>query len=174
MAFDDERWAPIDGYPNYVISTHGRVWNIPRDRELYPTVRRRGYLQVALSNHYGPKSFYIHQLMGMTFMDVWRPRIQIAHLDLDKRNNHISNLYVRGESIKAARLREPRPHARRVQIIETGQIFRNAYAAARYISGDAQSIYKCLRGVQHKHLGYSFRYINTEEALRYGREHQIL
>lgn len=174
MLFDDEYWETIDGFPNYVISNHGRIWNAKSQSPLYPTVRNRGYTQVSLGHNGVWKSFYVHQLVYKTFANDWRPRIQIAHKDRDKRNNHIDNLYVRGEDIRFAKSQPVRPHARRVMCIETGQVFRNAYVCAEYINGDARAIYRCLRGEQHKHLGYSFRYLNTEDALVYGREHQIL
>ena len=61
----DVEWKDIPGYPNYIVSNDGRVYNKERDRFLSPDNRGDVVLYNATE---GPKSWAIHVLMGCVFL----------------------------------------------------------------------------------------------------------
>lgn len=161
----NEVWAEIEGFPNYAISNHGEIVNIKFGRSLKARSNSRGYMHVILFNENIRKEYYVHQLVAQSFIGDFRHGTHIYHIDGDRSNNAVSNLRMRGSrgelDYVPIRLR-----GRRVRIIETGQVFMNAYSCADYIKGHASNIYACLRGVHKKHLGYTFEYV--EEEVPYG------
>lgn len=55
-----------------------------------------------------------------------------------------------------------RARARKVRIVETNEVFLTVENCARYIGGDASSIYRVLRGERISHKGYTFEYYYEE------------
>ena len=54
--YEDEEWAPIQGYPNYEISSFGRVYNIRHARFKKARIHD-GYKVILLYNNGFSKSF---------------------------------------------------------------------------------------------------------------------
>lgn len=153
-----EEWVEVEGYPNYAVSNHGRVANIQRNKLLMLRPDDDGRLRVSLSFQGRVRDFYVHRLVASAFFDGYDPREHVVHYDGNKLNNSVDNLCVR----KQARYESPRiikvRHGRKVQIKETGQVFRTARDCANYINGDYGSVYACLRGDRRSHMGYTFEY----------------
>ena len=62
-----EIYAPIPDFPNYLITSHGRVLNIKKGmRELKPTIKD-GRKRVALSFNGCVKRFYVSKLVRTIF-----------------------------------------------------------------------------------------------------------
>lgn len=158
----NEVWGEIDGFPNYAVSNYGEIVNIKFGRSLKPRSNSRGYMHVILFNDSIRKEYYVHQLVATVFIGDFRQGSHIFHIDGDKSNNAVTNLRMRGGrgdiDYNPVRL-----SGRRVKIIETGQVFMNAYSCADYIGGHASNIYACLRGKHKRHLGYTFEYVEQEE-----------
>ena len=49
--------------------------------------------------------------------------------------------------------------ARKVRVIETGEVFDSAIACADSINGDYSHIYKVIKGERKSHKGLTFEYI---------------
>jgi len=103
---ENEIWKPISNYPQYWISTLGRIRNNKFNRILKPYKATNGYLQVTLSNNSHAKSKCIHQLMALTFLGLKPQKFEINHIDGMKENNKLSNL----EYIHYAKNRRRRKH----------------------------------------------------------------
>ena len=58
--------------------------------------------------------------------------------------------------------RPNRARARKVRIVETGDIFLTVENCAKYIGGDPSSIYRVLRGERISHKGLTFEYYYEE------------
>lgn len=91
-------WRDIPGYPNYIVSNDGRVYNKERDRFLSPDNRGDVVLYNAAE---GSKSWAIHVLMGCVFLgndidDVFRNRTLFK--DGNSSNRNLSNLYIEDTS----------------------------------------------------------------------------
>lgn len=161
-----EEWAYIDDFPEYMVSNLGRVVNLKFDWMLKPQATDRGYMKVILRKDKKSYQHYVHQLVAAGFLADFRRGIRISHIDKDLSNNEVTNLKrmvgaTRGEIIYDS----PRISARRLRIIETGEVFRTAYDCARYIGGNASSIYRVLNGYRETHLGYTFEYVDTETEI---------
>jgi len=161
-----EIWLDIDNYPNYKVSSNGRVINKNTGKILKPRRGSNGYLRVSL---YDPsvkkqKDLSIHRLVADTFYDGEHEHLDVNHIDGCKTNNFVGNLEwcTRSENLKHCYrigLRDS-PHNRctSVRIIETGQTFESVRECARYLGCSHSNISLCLNGVQKSCKGYHFEY----------------
>lgn len=157
----DEVWEYIEGFPEYSISDLGRVINIKYGRFIRPQTTDRGYKKVTLQSDFVSHQFYVHQLVAEAFICDYRKGLRVNHRDDDYSNNAVTNLRVLSGSVRGeSRYASPRLNARRVMIVETGEVFRTAYDLARHIGGRASNVYRCLNGYRGSHMGYHFEYLD--------------
>lgn len=90
-----EQFSPILGYPNYVVSDHGRVINTKTDRTLAITVNRAsGWRYVALGKAGEMKRYPLAGLVADAFLPVpERPNTSVLHIDGDRGNCTAYNLH---------------------------------------------------------------------------------
>lgn len=164
----DEVWLYVEDYPDYVVSNLGNVLNLKYDRELKKSITDRGYVKVIIRHKVNtPKQFYVHQLVAQAFMGGWRRGVRVKHIDGDKQNNKLENLEIMGgESKPPTHYDSPRLHARRLRIVETGEVFRTAYDCANHIGGNASNIYRVLNGFRDSHRGYTFEYVDADTEIQ--------
>lgn len=85
-------WKTINDYPNYQISKCGIVKN-NKDKILKQRINRNGYQIINLSKGNIKKTFPIHRLIGMHYIERKNENLCILdHIDRDKLNNSIENL----------------------------------------------------------------------------------
>ncbi|WNH10077.1 NUMOD4 domain-containing protein [Thalassobellus suaedae] len=96
-----EIWIDIIGYESlYKVSSLGRVKslkrkNVKNDRILKPCIRA-GYLKVSLNKNAKKKSFKVHQLVAMVFLN-HTPNgreIVVDHINEVKTDNRVENLQI--------------------------------------------------------------------------------
>ena len=87
-----EQWRLVDGFPNYMISSCGRVMNITTFRILKPGMNERGYLIVNLCKDGNQTTKKIHRLVAEAFILNLTNLPCVDHIDRNKLNNHLSNL----------------------------------------------------------------------------------
>jgi hypothetical protein len=150
-----EEWAEIPGFPNYQVSNQGRVYNKNADRFLSPGYSSENILRVTLYADGVAHVKYVHLLVQQAFHPSYRGRMTWA--DRNRQNNRAENIIPREVLPQDTRPRRD-GWGKRVQIIETGEVFRTVGDCARYIGGDFSKIYACLRGQRNHHLGFTFRY----------------
>ena len=157
-----EVWLPVLGYPMYLVSDHGRVFDKHLDRPVVHRPERSGLEQVTLKNEDGGRSHYIHRIVAHHFIRPINEDYFVKHKDGDRSNNHVNNLQLEMNPRlnKVSKRRAIYPRGRPVQILETGEVFDNAYECAYFIDGTHSAIYACLRGERLTHLGYTFQYID--------------
>lgn len=91
----------MDGYPNYIITKDGRVYNSQRKKYLVPAKNEAGYMFISLSD--GKKqenficskkrdNFSIHRLVALLYLDNPNNLPDVNHIDFDKTNNNVDNL----------------------------------------------------------------------------------
>ena len=92
-------WRTVPGWPAYEISSEGIVRRCQRWRHrqphtrLMPFIRRNGYAQVILHQGGRRRRFGVHQLVALAFLGPKpSPQHEVAHLDGQRLNNHVSNL----------------------------------------------------------------------------------
>lgn len=87
-----EIFKKITGYENYEVSNLGRVRNIKTNKFLIQK-NDRDYRSVALTYKPGfRKSFRVHRLVALSFIDNPENKPQINHRDGIKSNNNVDNL----------------------------------------------------------------------------------
>ena len=91
----EEVWKEIDGYPDYKVSTFGRVKRTYKNgniKLLKPYPDGCGYLRVGLSKNNKKIQRSVHRLLGLTFLPNYYNLPQIDHKDRNNQNNSIYNL----------------------------------------------------------------------------------
>lgn len=159
-----ELWLGIDEYPNYEVSSMGRVRNKNSGKILKPRPSRNGYLRVSLYNKdYGiAKDKSIHRLVADAFYDGDHDLLDVNHINGEKDDNFVGNLEwcTRSDNLKHAyrtNLREsPHNRCKPIRIIETGEIFDSVRECARYLGCRHSNISLCLSGKQKSCKGYHF------------------
>ena len=86
-----ENWKEIEGYPNYLISSYGRVWNKKHNRFVKNVFSDR-YYYVGLSKNGKMKRFLTHRLVAQAFLLNPENKATVDHQDTNRRNNNIENL----------------------------------------------------------------------------------
>lgn len=101
----EEIWKDIKQYEGYYqISNHGRVRSLDRYVS-YPNykkfvkgkimklkTKKKGYLFVILQKNHQSKSYHVHRLVGLHFLEGWFEGADINHKDGNKANNFLCNL----------------------------------------------------------------------------------
>lgn len=153
-----EIWVEVEGFPGYVVSNHGRVMNRETNYVLRPRDNSYGYSRVALRKDGKTHDVYVHHLVAKAFITGYHDGVQIRH-EKDNSDNHVNNLrFRRGVRMGTLVKRPIRAKARRIRIVETGQVFMSVGSLAAYIDGDESSVYRVLRGERDHHKGFTFEY----------------
>lgn len=90
-----EVWKKIEQFPDYHVSNHGRVKSFKKKKPLIMKccVHYKGYLTVYLYREKGKDiKCFIHRLVAEVFIENVNGHPIVNHKDLNKANNHISNL----------------------------------------------------------------------------------
>ena len=98
----DELWVAVEGFPNYVVSNHGRVVNVLTEYELTPNADKNGYLRVKLSSRGVAKSHYIHRLVAQAFFLNYAEGREVKHKNGVLSDNTVFNLTLNGRPCRAS------------------------------------------------------------------------
>ena len=89
----EEEWENILGFPNYMISTHGRVRNIKHGRLVKMSTTKQGAMKVSLYSENNRITKSVKVLVAEAFLPGRTDQFDTAmHLDGDQSNNRIENL----------------------------------------------------------------------------------
>lgn len=87
-----EKWLEVSGYPNYEVSSLGRVRNKKRDKFLSQHKNNSGYWSVRLFNKGKFKFFLVHRLVALAFIENPLGLPEVDHIDTNIDNNCLENL----------------------------------------------------------------------------------
>ena len=175
MKIMPETWSKIEGFPNYSVSTEGRVIN-DNTGEIKQTKLCKGYNAVDLYSNGKRTTKRVHRLVCETFLDNPDNKEQVNHKNGIKTDNRLDNLewVTASENVQHAfanglskpsrnMLGKKNPnagrHGKKVLIIETGEVYESTLECEKAINGNASHISDCALGRQNTHRGYHFKYI---------------
>lgn len=159
--YEDEEWANILGYPDYLVSNYGRVWSIRSDRPLKPFPDKNGYQIVSLFYRGKRVDKKIHRLVASAFISNNSDLDEVNHDDGDKSYNFVENLEwnTHDQNMQHA-FRNGFCIMKTVRIVETGEVFKNQRSLAKAINGNEGAISECLSGKRNRHRGFTFEYVD--------------
>lgn len=83
----------IPNFPSYFISKDGRIFSKRMSwREMKPSVTKKGYLRVSLTDFSKKKYYPIHQLVAFAYLGPRPKGYFVCHNDGNPKNNNLSNL----------------------------------------------------------------------------------
>lgn len=161
----EERWAQIEGFPDYAVSDQGRVKSLRFDHILAPRTNSYGQPRVVLMRDKVPHERYVNRLVAEAFIPEFKLEYRVRWRNEDKSDNGVNNLkFPNGRRMGQLARTVPAPVYRRIRIVETGEVFRSIDDLAKYLGGDPSSIYRVLRGDRKSHKGYTFEYFLEETS----------
>jgi len=86
-----EEWRIIKEYPNYDVSNFGNIKNNKTSKIMKQTLKG-GYYNIGLVNELGKKTFKVHRLVCLNFIENPENKSDVNHKDKNKINNNICNL----------------------------------------------------------------------------------
>lgn len=159
-----EFWETIVGFENYEVSTYGRVRNNNTGLIMTQRDNGRGSLLVNLYKGGAIFSKQVRRLVADAFLE--EPMFDkdggdpvLRHMDGDYTNCSVDNIVWDIRYNVQWRRRHPLKD-KRVRIIETGQVFRDVVACARYIKGSDVMVERCIMDSDLTYMGYSYEWAN--------------
>jgi hypothetical protein len=86
-----EEWQIISEYPNYDVSNFGNIKNNKTGKTLKQCIKG-GYCNISLVNGFNQKTYKVHRLVAIAFIENIEKKSDVNHKDKNKLNNNISNL----------------------------------------------------------------------------------
>ena len=78
----DEQWKEVNGFPDYVITSKGRVWSKKTNAWIHPWNRKNTYYwMIDLCRNGSRTTCNVHILVGRHFLDDYRDGLCILHID---------------------------------------------------------------------------------------------
>jgi hypothetical protein len=86
-----EDWKTIADFPNYDVSSLGNIRNNKTGKPL-KICTKSGYYNISLVDNNNTKTFKVHRLVALAFIENPEHKLEVNHKDKNKLNNCVSNL----------------------------------------------------------------------------------
>lgn len=174
-----EQWKTIEN-TMFSISNYGNVKNNKTGRILKTQLNDRGYEVVRVSINRVKRTFRVHRLVAIYFVDNPEYKEQVNHIDSNKRNNRYDNLEwcsnkenvhhaikhglwnsVYNGTLKENNRRKKKIIAKNIDNKEE-KIFESVADAERYFN--TRHITDVLKGKRSQAKGYHFSYVGGDDT----------
>lgn len=92
MNLTEERWETIDGFPNYMISSEGRIMNKATLKIMATCINKRHrHRAVRLWNNGRSRLLKVYRLKAIAFIPNPENKREVNHLDGNRMNEDLSN-----------------------------------------------------------------------------------
>lgn len=160
-----DNWIKTNRNKYYEVNEDGYVRNSRNNYILTNSPNNKGYMTVSLGKHLPGQ--LVHMLVAEAFVPGYAPGLDVDHKNGKKWDNRAENLAwcTRSENVKRAfetglAHGHKGPNAgtppRKVQIVETGEVFGSQAECARAINGSVSRISLCVHDSSKTHKGYHF------------------
>ena len=110
-----EVYSPIDDFPDYLVTSHGRVFSLKYNKmkELKQRKNNWGYYYVNLLKNGKQYTKTVHRLVAQAFILNPDNKPQVNHIDENTKNNNVNNLewVTHSQNIKHSAYRQSYPVA---------------------------------------------------------------
>lgn len=136
--FENEEIKQIENFPNYYVTTFGRVWSEHSHKFLKPTIDKRGNHQREYVSLGRGNKEYIHRLVANAFIPNPNNYDEIDHIDTNGLNNHSNNLrwtthqQNMDNEITKEKIKQNTGYYCEIEEIATGKKFIGHKAASEY------------------------------------------
>lgn len=161
-----EIWKILKDFPNYSVSSLGRVKNNKTKKFLLPCECENGYFYVSLCRQGKRKSIAVHRLVAIAFIPNFQGKREVNHINGDKSDNSVENLEWTTSSenkIHAASVLG-KYKAKKVLCVESGIVFGSVREAANFIQKSYCHLNDCLRGRYPTCAGLHWKYVDEVEV----------
>lgn len=160
-----EKYIVINEFDNYAISNLGNIKNIKKGNILTPYLNTNGYLTYTFCQNGVKKTFRLHRLVALYFIDNPNNLPYVNHKDGDKTNNKVENLewctakendtHARSSGLKN---QEKPIIAKNIETNET-LTFKSVTEVGAFLGINKGTISKVLSGKRNQTHGYKFHFI---------------
>ncbi|MFV0518418.1 MAG: NUMOD4 domain-containing protein [Aminipila sp.] len=157
---DIEIWKSIDGFPDYKVSSNGRVKN-RKNRILSLSATGAGYMKVGISKDGHQFTCLVHRLVAKAFIRNEECLPEVNHIDENKANNNITNLEWCDRTYNNNFGSRARYTKAVIGIeLETGAVvkYANAHQAA-HRGFSCSAILECAKGKRKTHKGFIWEFV---------------
>lgn len=145
-----ERWKRIVEYPNFFISSKGRLWSLKKHSIGHGNEDKDGYYRHTFGN--GHVNIRIHKLVATHFIPNPNNLETIDHIDNNKHNNDISNLQWLSRGDNSRKRHKGTTHIsekKMVVCLNPYRIYPTIAEAARDTGCYASGIMYCCKGIHN-------------------------
>lgn len=169
---ENKIWKDVIDYEGYYsVSNYGDVYSHKRNIYKKQPIRSHGYKTVQLFNDYKSKSFLVHRIVAIAFLENLELKKQVNHKDSNKLNNHISNLeWVTHQentihSFKSGKRNTKYPRIwlrKKVIMIDSNKnkVFNSITNASKETNISRTAIMNCLSGISKSAGNKKWKYAN--------------
>lgn len=160
-----EIWKEIDDYNgDYLVSNLGRVKSLKygKERILKPQKQKTGYLTINLCKNGKMKTSRINRLVAEAFLPNPKNLPEVDHINSDKMDNRVENLQWISRVENNRKKETGIAISRRVQCVETGEIFESVSAAAKAVNRCISTMSRHLLGETQTCAGKHFKYYDED------------
>lgn len=143
-------------FPNYEVSTEGRVRNIKTGKLLKNSLTDKEYLSVKLCKDNQTKFCRVHRLVACTWIPNPHDYTDVDHIDKNRQNNSVENLRWLSHKNNIP----TNPKQRKIKCIETGQTFNSLRQASKTLGVSRCAICNYLDGKTKSCKGLHFEYVD--------------
>jgi hypothetical protein len=126
VVLNTEEWKVIDEFPEYSISSFGRIRNTKKEYIRIPDINSTGYARLRLVRNGKIIRKFIHRLVAEIFLPNPQNKPFVDHIDGNNQNNKLDNLRwaTRSENMLNGKIRKDKKHTTLRNIIKNGKYFR--------------------------------------------------